>query len=73
MCKETKIVMLYTYMSLWALTQMDKYYVCMKIIKIILKVQDVCTGIIMILNDINNNIITSHPFYSGVYQDKYEW
>ena len=62
--------MVYHYFLLWALTQMDKYCVVLKIRKGLLKVEDIRPVKIMLLHDINDHILSSRPSYSGVYQDE---
>ena len=45
---------------------MDKYFICIKNYKILLTVEYICPGKIILLRSINDNILISHPSYSGV-------
>ena len=51
---------------------MDKYYVCIKIRKSLLKGEYICIGNMMLLYNINTNMRIFHPSYSGVYQGESE-
>ena len=47
---------------------MDKYCVCIKNDKHLLKVKERCPGKMMLIHGINYNIIFSYPSYLDVYQ-----